>query len=132
MIKWAFSLLKKYRELVAYGVVGVMTTVINMAALWLFNTPLAVHYTVANIIAWVLAVLFAFFANKIFVFENHGWSGTVVLHEATTFFLSRIASLLVDMAGMALMMSPMGKTLRKDVQMGMSKARKMARQMDMM
>ncbi len=36
------------------------------------------------------------------------------------------------MAGMALMMSPMGKTLRKDVQMGMSKARKMARQMDMM
>jgi putative flippase GtrA len=103
MIKWAFSLLKKYRELVAYGVVGVMTTVINMVVFWLFNTPLAVHYTVANIIAWVLAVVFAFFANKIFVFENHGWSGTVVLHEATTFFLSRIASLLVDMAGMALM-----------------------------
>lgn len=103
MIKWAFSLLKKYRELIAYGVVGVMTTVINMVVFWLFNTPLAVHYTVANIIAWVLAVVFAFFANKIFVFENHGWSGTVVLHEATTFFLSRIASLLVDMAGMALM-----------------------------
>ena len=105
MIKWAFSLLKKYRELIAYGVVGVMTTVINMVVFWLFNTPLAVHYTVANIIAWVLAVVFAFFANKIFVFENHGWSGAVVLHEATTFFLSRIASLLVDMAGMALMIS---------------------------
>ena len=103
MIKWAFSLLKKYRELIAYGVVGVMTTVINMAVFWLFNTPLAIHYTVANIIAWVLAVVFAFFANKVFVFENHGWSGAVVLHEAVTFFLSRIASLLVDMAGMALM-----------------------------
>ena len=61
MIKWAFSLLKKYRELIAYGVVGVMTTVINMVVFWLFNTPLAVHYTVANIIAWVLAVVFAFF-----------------------------------------------------------------------
>ena len=105
MIKWAFSLLKKYRELVAYGVVGVMTTVINMAVFWLFNKPLAIHYTVANIIAWVLAVVFAFFANKVFVFENHGWSGAVVLHEAVTFFLSRIASLLVDMAGMALMIS---------------------------
>lgn len=105
MIQWAFSLLKKYRELIAYGVVGVMTTIINMAAFWLFNTPLGVHYTIANIIAWVLAVVFAFFANKIFVFENHGWSGAVVLHEATTFFLSRIASLLVDMAGMALMIS---------------------------
>ena len=105
MIRWAFSLLKKYRELIAYGVVGVMTTLINMAVFWLFNTPLAVHYTVANIIAWVLAVVFAFFANKIFVFENHGWSSAVVLHEAAAFFLSRIASLLVDMAGMALMIS---------------------------
>ena len=36
------------------------------------------------------------------------------------------------MAGVALMMSPMGKTLRKDVNMGMVKARQMARKMDMM
>lgn len=105
MIKWVFSMMKKYRELLMYGIVGVMTTVINMAAFWAFNTPLAIHYTVANIVAWVIAVVFAFFANKLFVFENHGWSGGVVLHEATTFFLSRIASLLVDMAGMALMIS---------------------------
>lgn len=36
------------------------------------------------------------------------------------------------MAGMALMMSPMGKTLRKDMHMGMAKARQMAHKMDMM
>lgn len=105
LIRWGISLLKKYRELVMYGIVGVMTTVINMVVFWIFTAPLPIHYTLANIIAWVLAVVFAFFANKIFVFENHGWSGSVVLHEAITFFLSRIASLAVDMLGMALMIS---------------------------
>jgi hypothetical protein len=36
------------------------------------------------------------------------------------------------MAGMALMASPMGKTLRRDMQMGMNKAKRMAKEMDMM
>ena len=36
------------------------------------------------------------------------------------------------MAGMALMMSPMGKTMRKEVQMGMDKAKKLTKHMDMM
>ncbi len=36
------------------------------------------------------------------------------------------------MAGMALMMSPVGKTLRKDMNMGMTKAKQMAHKMDMM
>lgn len=36
------------------------------------------------------------------------------------------------MAGVAMMMSPMGKTLKKDMQMGMHKARKLAREMEQM
>lgn len=105
MIARALKMLKKYRELLAYGIVGVITTLINMAAFWVFDTGLQLHYALANVVAWVLAVLFAFFANKIFVFENHGWSLPVVAHEALTFFLSRAASLLVDEAGMWLMIS---------------------------
>ena len=36
------------------------------------------------------------------------------------------------MMGVALMMSPMGKTLRRDVQMGMNKAKQMAGKMEQM
>jgi len=36
------------------------------------------------------------------------------------------------MAGVALMMSPMGKMVRKEVHMGMSKAKKMAKTMEQM
>ncbi len=103
MIDLIRKMLVKYRELLMYGVVGVITTVINMAVYWLLSEPMAVHYAAANIVAWVAAVVFAFFANKLFVFENHGWSAAVVAHEAWTFFLSRAASLLADAAGMWLM-----------------------------
>lgn len=34
------------------------------------------------------------------------------------------------MAGIGLMMGPMGRTIRKDVRMGMSKARRMMRAME--
>lgn len=36
------------------------------------------------------------------------------------------------MAGVALMMSPMGKTMRQEVQMGMNKAQKMMKSMEHM
>ncbi len=36
------------------------------------------------------------------------------------------------MAGVALMMSPMGKTMRKEVRMGVNKAKQMAREMENM
>ena len=36
------------------------------------------------------------------------------------------------MAGVALMMSPMGKTLRQDVRKGMAKAKQMANKMEQM
>ncbi len=100
---WAADLLEKYQELIAYGIVGVLTTGINVAVFWAMNTVLGWHYAPANVVAWIIAVVFAFFANKIFVFENHGWSARVVIKEAVAFLLSRLASLLVDMAGMWLM-----------------------------
>lgn len=36
------------------------------------------------------------------------------------------------MAGVALMMSPMGKMMKKEINMGMNKAKQMAKQMEQM
>lgn len=105
MALWIRKMLQKYRELLLYALVGVVTTLINVVAFSVCHTTLGLHYALANVIAWMLSVLYAFFANKIFVFENHGWSAAVVWHEAVTFFLSRAASLLVDEAGMWLLIS---------------------------
>lgn len=115
MIDWIKRMLKKYRELLLYGIVGVITTLLNMGVFWLFVHGLNIHYAISNVIAWLVAVIFAFFANKVFVFENHGWNADVVFHEALTFFLSRAASLGVDEGGMWLMISGLhcGKMVSK-------------------
>ena len=108
MIDRIRKLIVKYKELLLYGVVGVMTTLINIAVFWLCSSVLGIHFAVANVIAWVLSVLFAFFANKIFVFESRSWRRAAVLREAFTFFLSRAASLLVDEALMWLFIPVLG------------------------
>ena len=73
------GLYERLRELFWYGVFGVLTTIINMAAFWLFSDVLSVHYMVANVIAWVIAVAFAYVTNKLWVFESKSWARSVMV-----------------------------------------------------
>ncbi len=55
----------------AYLFWGVMTTLVNMAAFWLFRSGLSRSVLLANAIAWALAVLFAYVTNRAFVFRSN-------------------------------------------------------------
>ena len=86
------ELLKKYRELITYVIVGGMTTVVNFVVYrvdMIFN----MNMTLNLIISWVAAVLFAYFANKIIVFKS---KENDVLTELLKFVSSRIASLIIE------------------------------------
>ena len=48
--------------------------------------------TVSNMIAWVVAVAFAYLTNKPFVFKSHDWSAKTVVPELTKFVGCRIGS----------------------------------------
>lgn len=103
------QLFARYYDLIIYLVFGVLTTVVNYIIylpcfnLWGFSA------SVSNLIAWVVAVLFAFLTNKPIVFRSHDWSAKVVVPEFLKFVGTRIGSggletvilfLAVDMAGM--------------------------------
>lgn len=105
MRQWAKRQWQRWRQLALYGIVGIFTTLINVVVFDVLQRHLGVHYALANVVAWVAAVVFAFFPNKIFVFDNGGWAPRVVLREAVNFFLSRAASLVADEALMALAVS---------------------------
>lgn len=90
------SLYKKYKELVTYIIVGVLTTIISFASLYLFHSVLNIRVEVANVIAWILAVLFSFIMNKIVVFESKDKDLKLLLKEFGSFVAARLASLLVD------------------------------------
>lgn len=87
------ELFVKYKEIIMYLIFGVGTTVVN----WGIYTVIVmlgkeVNLTIANIIAWVGAVAFAYITNKLWVFESKSWSLEVVWKELGMFLGARIFS----------------------------------------
>ncbi len=90
------DLLIRYREIVLYLIVGVITTVINGAVYWICTSLLKMANVPGTIVAWVIAVLFAFFANKIWVFESRSMRLALVLKEMVQFVGCRLGTGVLD------------------------------------
>ena len=98
MIETIRALLRKYRELVSYVFWGVMTTTVNYVSYTLLTEVFHVHYMAGTIIAWTVSVLFAYFVNKLFVFQSRDWAWRVALRELWQMVASRLFSLGLEMA----------------------------------
>ncbi len=105
------ELINKNREIVMYLIFGVLTTLVGwltyFAVLWswkaIFSIPVddtsgsmyLTGYTIAQIIQWTAAVLFAFFTNRKWVFTEADRSTPVVLQLAK-FSGGRVVTFFVD------------------------------------
>lgn len=95
------SWFNKCREVLMYLLFGGLTTLVNILSFFILR-KLSVGVYVSNLIAWVVAVLFAFITNKLFVFESNDKSKSG--KELISFFGFRILSLGVDMGAMYLLL----------------------------
>ena len=84
------------KELLNYMVFGVLTTLINILTYQILSMA-GVSTLIANGIAWILSVLFAYITNRKFVFDSHGENR---IQECLKFYGSRISTGILDMAGM--------------------------------
>ena len=95
-MKKLLDLYRKHKDVFVYLFFGALTTLVN----YLVYLPLYNYFkwsaTASNVAAWVIAVLFAFFTNKPFVFGSHDWSRTVVIPELGKFVGCRIGSGLLE------------------------------------
>ena len=82
----------KYREIISYVFWGVMTTVVNWVVYFPLNKLLDINYLLANTIAWITAVLFAFVTNRIFVFRSQTHGFIAITRELVSFFVARLTS----------------------------------------
>ena len=57
----------------------------------------AIELQIANVLSWIIAVTFSYFANRIFVFESKEKN---ILKEFFAFISSRLLTLLLDMGTM--------------------------------
>lgn len=87
---------KKYKEALLYLFFGVLTTLINIVVFYLFTEIITLDELVANVIAWIIAVLFAYVTNRIWVFSSHCATKAAFLKEILSFYGGRIFTLLVE------------------------------------
>ncbi len=97
MIEKVLELVKKYKEMILYLIFGGLTTLINILVYELFSKAFDVQYLVSNGIAWVIAVLFAFVTNRLYVFESRSRDPKVIGRQFVSFIGARLFTGLLDM-----------------------------------
>lgn len=95
-MKIIISLIKKHKSFIAYGIFGVLTTLVNIITYTICYNQLGISNTVSNVFAWILAVAFAYITNKIWVFESKSWQLAVLKREITSFIGCRLATGIMD------------------------------------
>lgn len=89
----------KYKELILYGIFGVLTVIVNIISfklLLILNIPLLY----SNTIAFFIAVVFAYYTNTKFVFND-----TFTKKNFISFMSMRISTLFIDNIGLYYLVS---------------------------
>ncbi len=104
------GLWKKYKSLFYYALFGVLTTLINIVSYVFCYNVLKIPNVPSNVVAWILAVAFAYVTNKIWVFESKKVETADILDELWKFVSCRLATGGLDLAimfvGVDLMQAP--------------------------
>ncbi|MDY5730815.1 MAG: GtrA family protein [Eubacteriales bacterium] len=80
------------KEVLLYLLFGVLTTVVNYIVFAFFRKVIILPLLVANTLAWIFAVLFAFFSNRKYVFESNSKQ---IGKELLQFVMARILSFIL-------------------------------------
>lgn len=85
---------EKIRELVVYGIFGVLTTIVSFGSFYILRKIFVnVNESILNAVSIVLAILFAYVTNRKFVFKSNEKN---IFVEFAKFVGSRIASALFE------------------------------------
>ncbi len=93
------ELYKKYEEIINYLIIGVLTTIVNLAVKYallftVLNASDATQLQIAVVISWIVACLFAYITNRKIVFKS---KSTKILKEFIAFVSARLFTLILEM-----------------------------------
>lgn len=87
---------EKYKDVILYLFFGVCTTLINVVSYWGLSHLIGLSVMISTIVAWLVAVLFAFFTNRKWVFHSMTSGCTEIGKELLSFFSCRLITGCVD------------------------------------
>ncbi|MDD4187964.1 MAG: GtrA family protein [Bacilli bacterium] len=91
--KWGWSIYHKNEEIWDYLIVGGLTTIVSIGSYSILLKLCGFNYIISNILSWILAVVFAYFTNRWFVFKS---TNKNKLNEFIKFSGSRVTTLVVE------------------------------------
>lgn len=94
------QLLVKYKDIILYGIFGILSTVVNILSYWGFAHPLGIGTMLSTILAWFLTVSFVYLTNRKWVFHSNASTVKEYIKEVVSFFFCRIATGVLDWACM--------------------------------
>ncbi len=95
------------KEVIFYAIFGVLTTAVNLVSFYIL-THLGLDENLSNIIAIILAVLFAYFTNRKLVFNSTAVTFKENLKEFYKFILGRAFTMFLEILGFYLLFNIMG------------------------
>lgn len=108
------ELYTKYKEVINYLIFGVLTTIVSLATKYLllftiFDAENGIQLQIAVVVSWIVACTFAYITNRIWVFES---KSKEVIKEAIKFYVSRLATLGLEMLIMFIFVTALGLNTR--------------------
>lgn len=101
MVQKCRELLVKYREIIVYLIVGVMTTIVSWAAAYVgklvLDTDISWQNLVTNTFSWAVGVLFSYPLNRKWVFKS---TNPKIMREFLEFASFCVSTLLLDIVVM--------------------------------
>lgn len=91
-----YKLFQKYREIIVYIIFGGLTTLVNFVGYLVLTRLVGMEAGIANIVAILISILFAYITNKIWVFESKTTNLKEIAKEMVSFFGCRAFTSLLD------------------------------------
>lgn len=112
MLHWIRALIgdivKNWRQFAHYVFWGAITAFLNLCLFFALANWCGWNYAVANVAAWVVYVVAAYFSNRWFVFRQRGGGARAVWRGLRDFASCRLGTCVLETAIMALLVSGLG------------------------
>lgn len=93
---------KKYKEPLLYLFFGGLAFFLSIGLFWVFLVPLEINALVANIIDWIICVIFAYLTNRTWVFKSKAHNSNDLVRECSSFMVGRLGTLVLEEAVLCL------------------------------
>ena len=87
---------KKYKELLLYLFFVGLSFIVSIATYALFNVGMNINELIANVLSWIITVMFAFLTNRVWVFQSTTNGVAEFVKQMLVFYSGRVITLVVE------------------------------------